>query len=287
MRNAVTPSDNIISDNSKVFDSDDTITADIFVSLGPACREAHYLRDENLRLASFPLDWMLDYSLETVIHLLKTGFNDFFTDIEEGEYRRKNSNYCIIDTKNHITSLHHFSRKMSIPDAKKAFHTTMQKRYKRLDSYLRQAETICFICNRIYDDSCSDELVNFLKEFDKIYPNKTVTLVNINKKDIPDIKIAKRQVAPNLLIKEYTFKDIHTNGDNPETNYERWRGNEAIWRLLVKKMKLTEKFKSAKRTFNFFKITDYFSVRNEYQGTVKHKVWNILGLKIKYKSKRK
>ena len=273
--------------NLQNLNSDTTTVADIFISLGPACREAHYLRDENLRLASFPLDWMLDYSLETVIHLFKTGFSDFFTDIEEGEYIRKNNNYCIIDTKNHITSLHHFSRKMSIQDAKKAFHTTMQKRYKHLDDYLKQAETICFICNRIYADSCSDELVNFLKEFDKIYPNKTVTLVNINKKDISDIKIAKRQVAPNLLIKEYTFKDIHINGDNPEINYDRWRGNEKIWRQLVKKMKLTNKFKSMKRTFNFFNITDYFSVRNEYNGIVKHKVWNILGLKIKYKSKRK
>lgn len=273
--------------NLQNLNSDTTTVADIFISLGPACREAHYLRDENLRLVSFPLDWMLDYSLTTVIHLFKTGFSDFFTDIEEGEYIRKNNNYCIIDTKNQITSLHHFSKKMSIPNAQKLFQKTMQKRFKRMEHYLQEADKICFVCDRKYDDVCCDELAQFLNEFDKIYPDKYITLININSNNVPDIQINTRRLTPNLLIKEYIFNDVHKNGDDPRTNYDRWRGNEKIWRQLVKKMKLTNKFKSMKRTFNFFNITDYFSVRNEYNGTVKHKVWNILGLKIKYKSKRK
>jgi len=44
----------------------------IFISVGSACKPAYHLRASGLRYCASPLDWMMRYSLETVIHLFKT-----------------------------------------------------------------------------------------------------------------------------------------------------------------------------------------------------------------------
>ena len=38
------------------------IVADLFVSVGNACRPAHYLQKFNLRTFSSPFDWMMEYN---------------------------------------------------------------------------------------------------------------------------------------------------------------------------------------------------------------------------------
>ncbi|MBF4468082.1 MAG: hypothetical protein ISP01_01625 [Methanobrevibacter arboriphilus] len=56
----------------------EVIGSDFIISLGPACRVAHYLRENNLRYVANPLDWMMNYNLESVIHWFKNDFDDFF-----------------------------------------------------------------------------------------------------------------------------------------------------------------------------------------------------------------
>jgi hypothetical protein len=67
--------------------SNEIIEVDFIISLGGACRTAHYLRNHNLRHVANPLDWMFDYSLESVLHWFKNGFSDFFLEIEEDKNR--------------------------------------------------------------------------------------------------------------------------------------------------------------------------------------------------------
>ncbi|MBQ8490580.1 MAG: hypothetical protein IJ535_12435 [Pseudobutyrivibrio sp.] len=55
---------------------------DLFLSIGHNCTPAFNLRDNYLRIISAPLDWMYGYSLNTVLHLFKSGFTDFFIQYE-------------------------------------------------------------------------------------------------------------------------------------------------------------------------------------------------------------
>lgn len=50
---------------------------DLYIPLDPACRLAYHLQKCGLRRQAFPLDWQITYSLDTVIHLFETEFNDF------------------------------------------------------------------------------------------------------------------------------------------------------------------------------------------------------------------
>lgn len=81
---------------------------DVIFSVGVACRPAYHLKSNGLRFFASPLDWMNRYSLDTVLHLFDTSFEDFFVDIEE-DLEWKGSLYRKIhDIKNNICSLHHF-----------------------------------------------------------------------------------------------------------------------------------------------------------------------------------
>ena len=59
------------------------IEVDGIFSIGDNCRPAHYLREHKLRTKAAPLDWMMKYSLDTVLHLFETKFTDFFVNIKE------------------------------------------------------------------------------------------------------------------------------------------------------------------------------------------------------------
>ncbi len=91
-------------------------TFDIIISLGKVCRPAYQLKVNGLRDKAYPLDWQMDYSLDTVEHLFATGFEDFFTDIVEEESSSLNENRRIKDVKNGIISLHHFSKSIGLSD---------------------------------------------------------------------------------------------------------------------------------------------------------------------------
>ena len=74
---------------------------DLFMSVGIDCRPAIQLKRAGLRKKSFPLDWQMRYSLDTVIHLFQTKFEDFFVDIEEDiEREGSNNNRWVVDTNN-------------------------------------------------------------------------------------------------------------------------------------------------------------------------------------------
>jgi len=77
---------------------------DMILSVGNDCRPAYYLKKNNLRHYKNPLDWVGYYSLDTVIHLYKTKFNDFFTDLIEDKQQYSNG---YIDGKNNILFVHY------------------------------------------------------------------------------------------------------------------------------------------------------------------------------------
>ena len=84
---------------------------DMYISLGPDCRPAMHLKIHNLRTLASPLDYQMSYSLDTVLKLFQTGFEDFFVEIKEDlELSRTIEKRWIVDIKNNIISIHHFDK---------------------------------------------------------------------------------------------------------------------------------------------------------------------------------
>lgn len=50
----------------------DDVQVDYIVCFGSNCQVAYHLKRNNLRFHSNPFDWQVNYSLDTVINLLKT-----------------------------------------------------------------------------------------------------------------------------------------------------------------------------------------------------------------------
>jgi hypothetical protein len=141
---------------------------DICLSVGSACRPAHYLKKHGLRFCASPLDWMMRYSLDTVIYLYKTGFNDFFMSFIKDEEKGRD---WYIDNKNNITSIHYGD----IGNNSEAFRKMMKDRFKKINRMLLNAKNICFISNR------NENIIvfeRFLKDISGIYSGK-ITYINI------------------------------------------------------------------------------------------------------------
>lgn len=151
---------------------------DFMLSIGPICSPATNMRKNNLRDFSSPLDWMYGYSLETVLHLFKTSFNDFFS-----EYKVDNSSPCenpgmlkVIDTKNNIISIHHFPENVPISESYTSFIAKKNLRVKRMELLLSNASSIVLVSNR---NETKEDLNKFLVLFSKLYPNLKIRLINI------------------------------------------------------------------------------------------------------------
>lgn len=100
---------------------------DLFLPIGDTCRPAYHLKMNDLRSQAYPLDWQKGYSLETVIHLFKTGFEDFFDDIVEEEDGLERDCRRVRDVKNNIISLHDFLWNAEIEKAQKQLQLSAKK----------------------------------------------------------------------------------------------------------------------------------------------------------------
>ena len=208
---------------------------DVIFSIGRACRPARYLKDHELRFYANPLDWMMSYSLDTVIHLYQTKFNDFFLHFSAD---KTNSNW-FIDIKNSITSIHY----AEIGLDPQAFNRKMKNRFKTVHKKLKKSNKICFISNR---NENTKVFSDFLNEMSKIYSGK-ITLINIKSNNEIDgnlslIKHDKIDISERLELIEYEFNDVNKNGTDKNINPDFWLGNEDLWNSIVKKISLKINF---------------------------------------------
>lgn len=214
----------------------DKICVDCIFSVGIACRPSGYLRDFNLRFQAAPLDWMSLYSLDTAAHLFETKFSDFFAEIEEVSGKTDSGYRCVNDTKNHISSIHHFKNNVPILEEQEKFREKMLNRANKVDEILKNSSSIALICDR--SRSTPEELISFLTRFDKIYPNKKILLINIKNSNIQDVKKDILFENDNLKIIQFSFKDQPSSGDSSDA----WKGNKEIWSTIIKSISLSGKF---------------------------------------------
>ena len=216
----------------KVIAMEDKIECyDLYIPVGRACRTAHHLTLNELRNEAYPLDWMMAYSLDTVIHLFKTKFVDFFVNIEEDNIGGDNKNRRIKDITNNIVSIHHFPRNVEVEKAKTEFLAKMNKRFKKLDDKLEKAKRVVLICNRT---DTIEKLQIFLKEFSTLYPHLEIKLINIREDENVEVNSynTKQYVVTDFLsIEEYCFNDMFNTISNEEAD---WRGNVEVWGHILK-----------------------------------------------------
>lgn len=199
---------------------------DLIFSVGPACRPAYHLKTNYLRSFACPLDWQMDYSLDTCLHLFRTGFQTFFAQIREDTAKKgAHDNRRIIDTSNSITSIHHFDSHITIQEAQKRFRSVMEKRYGQLHAAILNARSVGLICNR---DEPLAALASFILSFGQIYPDTRFLLINIrNDRQADRISMSEHIIDHRISIREYSFHDECMDEESMDGNA--WIGNAGAW----------------------------------------------------------
>ncbi len=179
---------------------------------------------------------MRDYSLDTTIHLFKTKFSDFFEEIKElepwpGERRGRQ----VKDIKNNIISIHHFLFENPLnSEEHQKIRKMMLNRANKVDNILNQSDAIALVYGQEGKDSfmpSNDKLIEFLKDFAKIYPGKNIHLIVVRNSEVEGIQKKVTFEENNLKITEFTFLDIGID----------WTGNHTAWDEVINNIKLVRK----------------------------------------------
>ena len=231
----------------------ESVEVDCIFSIGNDCRPAHYLREHELRTQSAPLDWMMKYSLDTVITLFETKFESFFKNISEIPKKNSSNHRTVLDTVNNITSIHHFEKENSLEEEQSNFTNTMKIRATKTISTIEESSSIGLICDR--NDETNESLIDFIKKFSVIFPDKQITLINIFDSDI-EKNLNKKIILDdkNLKIIQYEFYD-HVPSKS-------WKGNNYFWDKIVDNIKLKPKTITDQSSEKFVSNSETVSSQN-------------------------
>lgn len=220
---------NIIKTEKIKFSDMHPYELDCVWSLGMHCRPAHYIEKYNLRFQAAPFDWMIGYSLQEVIKQIKTGFKDFFSEIEDETQKNDSTNHRSVRDKNGNTlSIHHFPKNISAENYKKTFRDMMIKRANKLDNIIKNSKNIGFIYESKKENL--DEIVDFGKQISQIYKNLDNIIIFhiINSKD-EDLKEVVKTTFDKVTIISIKLNDVN------KKDRKDWKGNPYKWHNYVMK----------------------------------------------------
>lgn len=226
--------------SNKNLDKDFSCEVDCCFSIGQNCKSAHHIKRHGKRFQASPLDWMFNYSLNTCLHLFKTKFSDFFSEIEKIPYHPAQIPQCwaVKDKNNGIISVHHFAKDKPLDSEQhQKFRKMMLRRANKVDKILKESDSIALVYSQqhISVNMPSDtELIKFLKEFAKIYPGKKIYLFAVETSNIAEMQKKVVFDDGNLKLIKFTFWD-----------YGRleWQGNPKEWDKVMNCIKLVHKNK--------------------------------------------
>ena len=202
------------------------IRVDLIVNVGSSCRTARNLQDNSLRYISSPLDWMCGYSLETVLALFQSGFENFFAHRERvtGKYY---SHQHIRDMDTGMESLHHFPHGVDI-DAfyESDFKPAVKRRFRTLDMMIKKSKHVLLMCNR---EDGHEAVVDFLLRFSALY-GCGFTMINV-RNTYPENSHAvyRYEVSDRCALIEHHFCDVHPKTGHEFDNSDWWTGNVEKW----------------------------------------------------------
>ena len=218
------------------------ITADCFIPVGAACRPAFWIKKCGLRYCSLPFDWMMSFSLQTVLHLLQDDFSSWFDNYVEDESKKSSKKRYVKDVGNQIISMHGFPVEQSVEEYMPEFKATFLRRGARMKNILATSERVCFVCNR------SDKikvLLLFATGIAQMFPNLQVYLLNIRNSD-GERKITEYKTMDRAIVYDVEANDIHEEG-NDKSNPKSWLGNEELWNEICADLSLTTSKNASQR----------------------------------------
>lgn len=236
--------------------TDGKITADIVLSIGVACRSAKQLKTANLRKYAFPLDWMMNYDMQSVVYHFQTDFADFFKNkaIEGQEQSKNYTKLRVRDTDTKMLSIHHFTADLDLEEQyAKKFLPAMLKRYHFVKKIMRNARHIVLVSHRQED---TNVFVGFLQEMHQLFPCK-ITLLNVRHDDKSE-RYDEKQVNDYMTVKEIKINDDlkvveYSFDDRCHDELSSWVGNTPKWQEMLAgyqlswKTRLKALFKSKRR----------------------------------------
>ena len=222
------------------------IYSDVFISLGDTCKPALWLKTAKLRKQAMPLDWMRYYKLNVVADILKNKQIDYFSDFTE-TFVENSLHRHIKCNKTQIECIHYFPLKYSPEEYLPTFIKMFTRRIKRFKDTIKQHKNICFVMSRTDDIS---EIIAFMQELSNLYTNKYFTIINIRKNEKSN-DIYKYELNKKIVLYDYSFNDIHENGDDPIKNKDSWRGNTKFWTNITKHFHLKIQTKSKNKNKYF------------------------------------
>lgn len=259
------------------FDELEDVKVDVIVGFGAACRVAAALNRNNLRVFANPFDWQMNYSLDTVIELLKNQGKTFYHTCCSDKRFDSGSNAGII-AKNGMISVHDFPKDLPVEKAPAFFKKKYKYRFKNLNNQLNNAKKILILTYRNID---INDMENFIQAFSKLYQNKKIYYINIYDTQNKDEEYYEISIKENLTLLRYCFNDEHSNGRNKENNPAFWLGNVEYWDKILKKISLNKKFAEK----NIF-VKKIFNIKYDVSNACNiHKIITIFGIKFKFKDK--
>ena len=212
--------------------NDEQYVYDLYLSVGPTCQPSENLRRNFLRDFSAPLDWMGHYSLETVLHLFRTGYDDFFKEYKIDEEREgargdvMGNMRLVTDTLNGIDSIHHFPEFEDMDYAHRMFSDKMSERAARLERRIRSAGSVALVTRRA---DTKEEMMSFLRAFHDIYPHLKLLLLNFRHDDSFGFEDYEKEVVfddGTLSYHDYLLNDTLQGK-------EVWFGNSYVWQKIL------------------------------------------------------
>ncbi len=156
-----------------------------FISIGPYCITAEYIRDSGFRIQSFPFDWIFS-SIKMVNHCIKDKFKIF---LDLSYISENNHNYYDKMLKTIILEKHSYhvygSYKDSITFPHGFSHSTLQRRCERFLDILNSNKKIFLVYTIKYinlDEYYKElkELIDFSKSI-----NVNILVLYINESEEP------------------------------------------------------------------------------------------------------
>ena len=129
----------------QILHSSDLIKADMFMSVGDACRPALHLRNYGLRKISNPLDWMMCYSLDEAHRCFSVGFSDFFADCYDnggGEGKERN---VVSKSNDGMISIHAFPKNIALDEFLPTFMAQSKRRFLRVKDKILASQSVALV----------------------------------------------------------------------------------------------------------------------------------------------
>ena len=204
------------------------LQADYFFTVGPHCRPAGQLRENNMKRTRFPLDW-LGFSAGTLIHCMDSAYSDFFLEYREEPYEEAEPQkyYVVRDVKNNIASMHEMPLEKPLEEAVRAFRTLTKERWDQFASRMASAESV--ILFGAFPEP--KDAQNILQAFQKHFPNTAFHMVNVShRKNCPEDEIYCTHPC-DCFDQYYMCEEF--------VPYE-WKGNLPGWKAVLSHYSLKE-----------------------------------------------